>query len=126
MNIFKKRSGRATLGTLTLLLISAQGAWGQAGRGGVSGTVTDSSGAVVPGASVELTNIRNRRNPHHGHDRLRALFLCFSSPGPIPRDSKASRFYERSARQRYGDGGPGNHREHYVESGNRQPGCHRE
>src|SRR5579875_3989889 len=57
MNIFKKRSGRATLGTLTLLLISAQGAWGQAGRGGVSGTVTDSSGAVVPGASVELTNI---------------------------------------------------------------------
>jgi hypothetical protein len=32
MNIFKKRSGRATLGTLTLLLISAQGAWGQAGH----------------------------------------------------------------------------------------------
>lgn len=42
---------------LCLLLLAASGIRAQAGRGGVSGTVTDSSGAVIPGASVELTNI---------------------------------------------------------------------
>ena len=41
---------------LIAALLSATAACAQAGRGGVSGTVTDASGAVVPGASVRLLN----------------------------------------------------------------------
>jgi hypothetical protein len=39
---------------LPFLLLAASPCWGQAGRGGISGVVTDSSGAVIPGAAVEL------------------------------------------------------------------------
>lgn len=43
--------------SLLLLLICPQGAWGQSGRGNITGLVTDASGAVVPGATV--TAIQN-------------------------------------------------------------------
>jgi hypothetical protein len=39
-----------------LLLLAGTTAWAQAGRGGINGTVTDQSGAVVSGAKVILTN----------------------------------------------------------------------
>jgi len=39
-----------------LFLCTSSVAFGQAGRGGVSGTVTDPAGAVVPGAKVALLN----------------------------------------------------------------------
>src|ERR1035438_715324 len=35
-----------------LLLAAGTAAWAQAGRGGISGTVTDPSGALIPGANV--------------------------------------------------------------------------
>ncbi len=41
--------------TLCLVLFAARGVWGQA-NAGVTGTVTDSSGAVVPDANVTVTN----------------------------------------------------------------------
>ena len=40
---------------LLLLLIGTQGAWGQSGRGNITGLVTDASGSVVPGAAVTAT-----------------------------------------------------------------------
>ena len=48
------------------LLILANGTvgWGQAGRGGINGTVTDPSGAVVAGAKVTLTNGTTGLNVH--------------------------------------------------------------
>jgi hypothetical protein len=39
-----------------LFIFTGIGAFGQAGRGGISGTVTDPNGAVIPGAQVVLLN----------------------------------------------------------------------
>jgi hypothetical protein len=41
----------------TLLLIGAAPAWGQAVYGSVVGTVTDASGAAVPGAKITITDV---------------------------------------------------------------------
>ena len=41
--------------TLCLVLFAARGAWAQA-NAGVTGTVTDQSGAVIPNANVTITN----------------------------------------------------------------------
>jgi hypothetical protein len=47
---------RTLFSTSLILLLAATTAWAQAGRGGINGTVTDPSGAVVSGAKVTLTN----------------------------------------------------------------------
>jgi Carboxypeptidase regulatory-like domain len=44
------------LSVCTLMLCTGVAAFGQAGRGSVSGVVSDKSGAIVPGASVSATN----------------------------------------------------------------------
>jgi hypothetical protein len=49
------RCARMALCTLLLCLFTVA-AFGQAGRGAINGTVTDPSGAVIPGAKVTLTN----------------------------------------------------------------------
>lgn len=41
---------------IAALLLSAVGAWAQVTTANLSGTVQDSSGAVIPGAAVTLTN----------------------------------------------------------------------
>jgi hypothetical protein len=46
--------GRIFLCIFILSLASGAAAFGQAGRGGISGTVADQSGAVIPGASITL------------------------------------------------------------------------
>ena len=42
-----------------LLLLLPALAWGQGSGGTINGTVTDSTGAVIPGAQIEVTNIEN-------------------------------------------------------------------
>src|SRR5580704_8694127 len=41
---------------ISMVLMTAGTAWAQAGRGGVNGTITDPTGAIVPGAKVALIN----------------------------------------------------------------------
>jgi hypothetical protein len=53
---FVTDSARSFWSTFFLILLTAIGAFAQAGRGGVSGTVTDQAGAVVSGAQVTLLN----------------------------------------------------------------------
>src|SRR5580658_1946542 len=48
-------SSQLALLGLLLLLICPQGVWGQNGRATITGLVTDSSGAVLPGATVTAT-----------------------------------------------------------------------
>ena len=45
-----------------LALACALALWGQTERGNITGAVTDSSGAIVPGASVTITNIATNQS----------------------------------------------------------------
>jgi Carboxypeptidase regulatory-like domain len=53
---FGMRSVASFCGTFFLVLLMGMTAFGQAGRGSVSGTVSDQASAVVPGAQVTLLN----------------------------------------------------------------------
>ena len=53
------RRSKPNLGVLLMLLVvlaAVPAAWGQSTLGNVSGTVRDQSGAVIPTATVTLTN----------------------------------------------------------------------
>jgi hypothetical protein len=52
------------LGSISLVLIFASGLYGQAVTGSLLGTITDTSGAVVPGAAIVITevNTNSRRS----------------------------------------------------------------
>ncbi len=54
--MIKKTTRAVLLFCLALLLAVTPAAWAQAGRGGINGTVTDPTGAVVPGARVIALN----------------------------------------------------------------------
>ena len=49
-------SRRASLVLLNLLIFVTLNLFGQSDRGSISGTVSDSTGAVIPGAKVLVTN----------------------------------------------------------------------
>ena len=65
MSLGMKNLGKAASLPLLMTLLAPGAARGQTSMGGVSGTVTDPTGAVVPGATVLLvnqaTNVRNER-----------------------------------------------------------------
>lgn len=50
------RSWRLTLSIALLIAATATSMFGQAGRGGLTGLITDPTGAVIPGATVQLEN----------------------------------------------------------------------
>jgi len=50
------RSSATTAAVVVLLLAATSHAWAQAGTAGLTGTVKDSQGAVVPGATITITN----------------------------------------------------------------------
>ena len=63
---------------ISLTFLTVDAAFAQAGRGGISGTVTDPSGAVVPKAKITLlsksTGITQQGCYKHGW----SLFLCIA------------------------------------------------
>jgi len=54
--MFPVRNRALAIAVCLGLVLSTTSLWGQAGSGAISGTVTDSSGAVVSGATVTITN----------------------------------------------------------------------
>jgi type 1 fimbria pilin len=45
---------------LALLLVAAVPVWAQTVTGSIAGTVTDPSGAVVPGAKITITDVEKK------------------------------------------------------------------
>lgn len=43
--------------SVVIVMVCSIAVWGQTNKGGISGTVTDPNGAVVPGATVTITNV---------------------------------------------------------------------
>ena len=56
------KSSIRSLAGLSILVVCAAGAIAQTNRGGISGTVFDKTGAVVPGAQVTITNVGTNRS----------------------------------------------------------------
>ncbi len=59
--LHQRRSGRAAIGALVLLLASATSAFAQLDRGTISGTVKDAQGGVVPGVTVTATSTQTQQ-----------------------------------------------------------------
>src|SRR2546428_13002909 len=80
MSLSTTTLGKATGLLLLMTLLGSGVAVAQTSMGGVSGTVTDPTGAVVPGATVtlvnEATNVRSERSTN------RAGFFTFVSVRP--------------------------------------------
>ena len=55
-NQFGSKALWAILGLVLFLVLAPQSAWSQVGNGTIAGTVTDKSGAVVPGATITIVN----------------------------------------------------------------------
>ena len=64
-----------------LLLLLAGSAFGQEFRASVAGLVTDSSGAVVPGADVAITNLERNTSSHALSNSAGRYVLEFLLPG---------------------------------------------
>src|SRR5437867_754184 len=63
-----------------LLSVLAGSLTGQTSTGGLSGTITDPAGAVVAGARLTLTNLRQ---PTERKQRDRVLLLSRLASGPV-------------------------------------------
>ena len=67
--------------TLLLLAVAVPTAFGQTFRGGIAGTVTDASGAVIAGAKLTLVNPEtgfSRLSESTGAGEYASLYDCFA------------------------------------------------
>src|SRR6201986_5663998 len=53
---FRENPPLAAITVLITLAMACSTAWAQSGAGSIQGTVTDSTGALVPGASIHVVN----------------------------------------------------------------------
>ncbi len=60
---------------LAMAFLLTPNAYAQTTLGGITGTVTDSSGAVISGATVTLVGDRDEAEPHTDHQQHRLLQL---------------------------------------------------
>jgi len=54
------RRGTPSMAVFVLVLAAASPAAGQTFRGGIRGTITDATGAALPGATVTITNVATK------------------------------------------------------------------
>ena len=94
MRFMTRRAAQLAALLSVLLLVAGSTAWAQKTVGEVRGTVTDASGAVLPGATVSLTNVntgytRERHDRHEG-----GLRVPGRGPRPVPRGRDAPELQE--------------------------------
>src|ERR1051326_6228729 len=77
---------------LMIALMCAVCAFGQANTGSIRGTVSDSSGAVVPGAKIGLTNVKTGVQSSTTTDGLGAYLFEFLPPGEYRVEAEVSGF----------------------------------
>src|SRR3989442_315190 len=78
--------------TTLMVLIFAACAFGQANPGSIRGTVSDSSGAVVPGAKIVLANVRTGVQSSSMTDGLGAYLFEFLPPGEYRVEAEVAGF----------------------------------
>ena len=71
------------VGVLVLLALVPNAAQAQESRATITGTVTDPSSALVPGATVEITNVATGVVAKTVCQRLRRLPDSLLDPGPL-------------------------------------------
>jgi hypothetical protein len=77
---------------ICLFLLLPSGAFAQEFRGTISGSVLDPSGAVIPGASIEITNAETGAASHTVSDKAGLYVVPFLPPGSYVITVKKSGF----------------------------------
>ena len=83
---------------LMLMLLLSTSAIGQVDRGQIAGTVTDDSGAVVPGATVMATNLASNSHRSVQSSATGSYILVGLEPGTYQLSASASQFKPFSAK----------------------------
>ena len=78
--------------TTLIAFIFAACVFGQANTGGIRGVVSDSSGAVVPGAKIVVTNVRTGVQSSSSTDNLGAYLFEFLPPGEYRIEAEVAGF----------------------------------
>src|SRR5947207_5428595 len=78
--------------TALIAFIFAACVFGQANTGGIRGVVSDSSGAVVPGAKIVVTNVRTGVQSSSATDNLGAYLFEFLPPGEYRIEAEVAGF----------------------------------
>src|SRR5512138_379162 len=82
-----------------LVLMAGTPAWAQKTVGDLRGTVSDSSGAVVPGASVVITNVNNGYTREVVSDTKGDFAAPVLDPGVYRVDVTAGTAFKKSTQQ---------------------------
>ena len=95
---------RRALLLLIVLVIGTSPAWAQFETGNVVGTIKDTSGAVVPGAKVTLTNTQTGVTNEKSSDANGSYEFITVRPGTYPDHGREGWLLDRARRQRAGHG----------------------
>src|SRR5258708_35369886 len=80
--------------TVVLILMCSQTLLAQSGRGTLTGTITDNTGAVVPGAQVTITNVATQSKVDQPSNGAGAYLFPALSPGVFDLTVSAQGFKE--------------------------------
>ena len=86
------RTMKRTMSFLLLTLLVAATAWAQTGTSSIRGTVLDSQGSVIAGATVTLTNINTSAARGQTTNKMGVYSFEFISPGEYKLEVEATGF----------------------------------
>src|SRR5690242_11687575 len=90
--MYNRAPGVISMRTTMIALMCAACAFGQANTGSIRGTVSDSTGAVVPGAKILLANVQTGVQTSTTTDGLGAYLFEFLPPGDYRVEAEVAGF----------------------------------